>query len=548
MGWKDAIRLADVAFAEVALQATYAFRQGNPVPPTGGRLLVRRARRRVTQSKGLVAGLLGFLVFGTGMLLRSSASGTELIVPFSLPVGLYQAGVLTGLIGLEVVLLWWTGLQALPTLLGSATVGVLETLPVDPATLRRVALVLYLRLFDLPAVVVLVGTPLFVGLALGPTAGLATVPASTSAVVFALALSLVTGRFFVRRIQGSRGGGGSTLVRWAYLVLWLLPAFGLLAFITASPPFFHAVAALAGPRAGPAALTLAGVYPFALALLPPLAAGGPTALSTPIVVPWISVLAGVLYAALTGYAGLWLYYSVAGAGSVPPAPTGEGVRSVLGLRPQRPSWAVLTKDLRLASRTPGYAFLILLPVLDSVALGLVSYVGAAGRAQAGAIALGAVSTAALLATFFGPAFFALEVIAQSYGRTLPLAPRSMALGKVVLIGGIYVAAGAIVLAISALRVPMPLVFAAFIGAELPAVLAAGLLELALLFRWARRQGLPVTNLYAGAWNVILVALPGVVVACAPLVMFLRAGLVGMAVISVAELALIGPLLLGRGET
>jgi predicted permease len=548
MGWKDAARLADVAFAEVALQATYAFRQGNTVPATGGKLLVQRSRRRVTQSKALVAGLLGFLVLGSAFLLQRSVTGTELIVPVPVQVGLYQAGVLTGLVGLEVALLWWTGLQALPTFLGSSAVGVLETLPVDRPTLRRVAVLLYLRLFDLPAVVVLVATPLFVGLALGPAAGLATVPASTSAVVFALALSLVTGRFFVRRIQGARGGGGSVVVRWAYLVLWLLPAFGLLAFITASPPFFRALGTLANPHLAPTAEALVGVYPLALALLPPLASGGATVFHTTWTVLLIGLAAGTFYATLAAYAAVWLYYSVAEAGSVPTAVTAPGRPSRFDLRPQRPVWAVLTKDLRLASRTPGYAFLVLLPVLDAVALGLVSYAGAAGPSAARVIALGAVSTAALLATFFGPAFFALEVIAQSYGRTLPLTTRSMALGKVALVAGIYLAAGGIVLAISALRVPAPLLFAAFVVAELPAVVAAGLIELTILFRWARRRGLPVTNLYAGTWNVILVAIPGIVVAGAPLATLVFVGLGWMAVVSILELALAGFLALGRGAT
>ena len=545
MGWRDAARLADVAFAEVALQATFALRQGNTVPTTGGRQLVARSRRRVTQSKGLIAGLLALLTLGSAFLLHVSTQGRELIVPVPVTPGLYQAGVLTGLVGLQVGLLWWTGLQALPTFLGSSAISVLETLPIDRSTVRRAVVLVYLRLFDFPAAVVLVATPLFVGVALGPAAGLATVPASTTAVLFALALSLVTGRFFVRRVQGARGGGGNAAVRWAYLVLWLLPAFGLLAFITASPEFFRAIGTLASPHLAPAAEGIAAVYPFCLALLPALAAGGPTALRTPPIVAWIGWAATTLYVALAAYSGVWMYYSLADASSVPAAPTLPGAPSTFELRPQRPSWAVLTKDLRLASRTPGYAFLILLPVLDAVALGLVSYAGAPGPSAAGVIALGAVSTAALLATFFGPAFFALEVIAQSYGRTLPLTDRSMALGKVTLVAGIYLVAAGIVLGISALRVPDPLLFGAFIGAELPAVLAAGLLELTILFWWARRRGLPVTNLYAGAWNVILVALPGVFVAGAPLLTFSLGGLGEMAGLSVAELALVALVALRR---
>jgi hypothetical protein len=465
-----------------------------------------------------------------------------------LPTGLYQAAVLAGLVGLEVALLWWTGLQALPTLLSSSAIAVLEPLPIDRATLRRVALLVYLRLFDLPAVVVLVATPLFVGAALGPVAGLAVLPAAGSAVVFALALALLTGRFFVRRVQGSRGGGGSSAVRWTYLVLWLLPAFGLLAFVTASPPFFRAIANLtAVPTQAPAlALTLA--YPLPLAFWPPLAAGGPGALGVPAGIRLAAAGASAAYVLLAGYAALWLYRATVDVGGLPPARPTPGGPSAFVLRPQRPAWAVLTKDLRLASRTPGYAFLILLPLLDAVALGLVSYAGAAGRPEARGIALGAVSAAALLATFFGPAFFALEVIAQSYGRTLPLAPRSMALGKIALVAAIYLAAGGTVLAITALRVPTPGLFASFVGAELPAVVAAGLLEFALLFRWARSRGLPVTSLYAGTWNVVIASVPGVVVAATPLAVFSKLGLTAMTLVALAELLVVGPLVLGRRAT
>ncbi len=548
MGWREAARLADVAFQEVSLQAAYAFRQGNPVPASSAEGFVRRAQHRVAQSKALIGGLLAVLALGSAALLRASTQGHELIVPYPLPPGLYQAGVLTGLVGLEVALLWWTGIQALPTYLGPSILGVIEVLPVDPATLRKVAVLLYLRLFDLPAIVVLFATPLFVGVALGPVAGLATVPASTSAVVFALALSLVTGRFFVRRVQGARGGGGSTVVRWAYLVLWLLPAFGFLAFVSASPPFFGAVGQLSTLNFHAGVQPLVAVYPFPLALLPPLLSGGPATLATPSSVMAIGLFAGAFYSGLAGFAAAWLYASLARAAIVPPAAIGPAPRSTFLVRPQRPALAVLTKDLRLASRTPGYAFLVLLPILDAVSLGLVSYVGHATPSAARGIALGAVSSAALLATFFGPAFFALEVVAQSYGRTLPLTGRSMALGKVALIGAIYLAAGGIVLAIASLRIPAPALFAAFVAAELPAVLAAGLLELAILFRWARARGLPVTNLYSGSWNILVVAVPGVVVAGLPLAVFLLAGLGAAAAVSVAELAAVALLALRRGAS
>ncbi len=534
--------IADVAFGEIALQATYSFRQGNPVPPAEGRRMVERSRRRVRQSKGLVAGLLGLICVGAAILLRPGVTARADVVTRA-PPGVFAGGLLTGVFAVDVALLWWMGIQALPTFLGSSVLTVLETLPIERATLRRVASLLFLRMFDLPAAVVLVGTPLGVGLALGVPSGLAAIPGAVTAVVFALALSVLTGRFFVRRIQGSRGGGGGTLVRWAYLILWLIPSFALLAFVTAAPAFFRALDGLAGSRPAPTGLVISSAYPFPLAVWPALAAR--PALGVPAVVADLALLTGAGYVALAVVAAVWLQRSLAEIGHLPASLPVAGPTANLALRPQRPPAAVLTKDLRLASRTPTYAFLLLLPLLDAVALGLVTFVGGSNPTTGRGIALGAVSTAALLATFFGPAFFALEVIAQSYARTLPLAPRSMALGKVALIAGVYLAAGGIVLAIASFRVHAVGLFAAFLAAELPAVVAAGLAEIGILGRWGRARGLPVTNLYAGTWNALLVALPGLAIVAAPLVAFLVRGLLPMALVSGAALLVVAPVVLGR---
>jgi len=205
----------------------------------------------------------------------------------------------------------------------------------------------------------------------------------------------------------------------------------------------------------------------------------------------------------------------------------------------------MTKDLRTASRTPGYAFLILLPILDSVAIGLVTLADAPGRAAAQSLALAAVVAAALLATFFGPAFFSIEVVAYSYGRSLPLSNRSVILGKAALMVIVYLLAGVIVLGITLVRVSAPWVFLGFVAAEFPAVLAAALLELGILFRWSRARGVPVSNLYAGAWTALVVAIPGLVVAAAPLLAYGTFGFVVMAALSVGELAVCAPLTLGR---
>ncbi|MCI4360813.1 MAG: hypothetical protein L3J91_03845, partial [Thermoplasmata archaeon] len=231
--WRTAWRLADPAYTELAFQAIYAVRQGNLPPSVPSGDLARVARLRVLQSKLLVSALLGFLSLGSLLLLNPIAQKLFVSV---MPQGLYVATVLGALVVLELTLIWWTGLQVLPAFLAAGIVPLLRTLPVDPVTLRRASLILLLRLFDAPALTCLVLTPLAAGVALGSFwGGLLLLPAVLAAVVFAISLALLSGRFFVRRIQGARGGVGPAAVRWAYLVLWAVPAFAMYGFITIAP-------------------------------------------------------------------------------------------------------------------------------------------------------------------------------------------------------------------------------------------------------------------------------------------------------------------------
>jgi len=552
MGWREARRVSSVAFTEVCLQAIYAFRQGNAPPAGSPSGAASTARRRVAQSKMLVAAVLGLVAAGgAGILGDAGRIASHPFFGVIVTVPVLESGVLTGLLSLDVAFLWWTGLQVLPTFLASGVLTTLEPLPIDDRTLGRVAGLLYLRLFDLPAVVVIVATPLLVGVVLGPWAGLATIPGVVCAVAFALSLSLLTGRAFVRRVQGSRSGGGRTIVRWGYLVLWVLPAFAMFGFAVAAPGFLALLGRTiaTGPSLGRDLLLIA--YPFSFAALPPLAIGGSSALGLEPAALALLLASAAGYLALAGWAVAWLMRSVRRVGLAPPVAPREALAATTELRPHGAARAVLTKDLRIASRTPGYAFLVLFPVLDAVAIGLFTFVTGPGTNGALALALGAVTTAALLATFFGPGFFAIEVNAYAYGRTLPLPDRSIVLGKVALVASIYLVGAGIVLGITDLRVFQPGVFVAFIAAELPAVVAAALLELGILFRRARAKGLPLVNLYAGGWYAIAVSIPGLVLAGAPLVAFhllaaapISTALGAMGLIAVLELAMAAPVGLG----
>jgi predicted permease len=327
-------------------------------------------------------------------------------------------------------------------------------------------------------------------------------------------------------------------------VLWLVPVFSMFVFVVAAPAFLEWLGHVftVGPWLDSRLVLLA--FPFSLASLPALAAGGPASLGLD-PAGWIFLGAGiVVYAGLTVWSLVWVLGSVRRIGLVPAVAELPGTAAEIVLRPRRPMLAVLTKDLRIASRTPGYAFLILLPVMDAIAIGLLTYVSPPGTSTSFSIALAAVTTAAILATFFGPAFFAIEVFAYSYGRTLPISDPTLVAGKASMVSAMYLVAAGTVLGLSLARIFQPGLFAAFVLAELPAVTAAAFLELGLLYRRARTRGLPITNLYASAWFAFLVGVPGVLVAAGPLVTFEVArgagaaeGLLAMGIVALAELAI-----------
>jgi hypothetical protein len=515
-GWRTAYRLQRRLFPELAYEAIYAVPQGNIAPLVPPSQVAPRAMERVVQSKLLVAGLLTVLAAGAAALLLPEAH--RLVAP-DLSAGLYHATVLGGLLLLEASLLWWTGLQVLPAFLTSPILPTLETLPLEERTVERTVLLLFLRLFDLPAAVVVVATPVFVGLALGSAlAGLALLPGVISVVAVALALALATGRFFVRRVQAAPGGWRPAALRWIYLVLWTLPAFAIYLYVSFGPSFVAWLAAAAAGRAPGAVDGLLATYPFPFAALPTIAAGGSLS-GGPGPGPIVAVITGaVLYTLATALLLRWLP-AAPRALAVDRGAARAAVPRPGALHPRSASASVLFKDLRIASRSPSYGFLVLLPLLDAVGLGLYTVVGTVGAVNAFRIAAGAVATAALLAVFFGPAIYSIELKGYAYSRSLPLTERAVVGGKTLLVSGIYLAAAGLVLLIALSLVFDPLPFAAFILAELPAVVAAALFELALLSRAARRRGLPIPNLYAGSWWAFGVGIPGVIVAGAPLALF-----------------------------
>jgi predicted permease len=287
-------------------------------------------------------------------------------------------------------------------------------------------------------------------------------------------------------------------------------------------------------------------------MLPAIASSGST-LAVPVpggVLGVVGLMA--LYAVPVGFAARWLRTAPGKLAALTAAGRARGTAHPRTVRVRAAPLAIVVKDLRLASRTPAFAFLILIPLGDATLLGLWTAFSPLGTADPSQLAEAAVASAALLATFFGPAFFAIEVMSFSYSRSLPLTGRKLLLGKTTLIFSLYALAASVVLLLTLVRYYQPLEFGAFLLAEVPAVLAASMFQLGILLWVSRKRGLPLVNLYTGAFWLAAVSLPGLFVAGTPLALYailspsgVWRALTVMAAFALAELAIVAPLTLGR---
>lgn len=548
MDWRERLRLSNCLYREVTFQAIYALKSGN-VFFSGDRKREQEgpavAQRRVLQSKLTVAVLFMLTFLASAFALRY---GREFF-PTTLSALYFDGTIISLVLVVLFSLVWITGLQvALPFVSSQATTALL-VLPVTEEDAAWVSFLAFLRLFDAPLLTALIFFPMAVGLALSSVlAGAAVLPGVLATEVLALALSLLTAKFFSRSVSGASGGSLRSLaVRWLYLVLWTIPSLVITIFITFSVQIITALGdwELNAPLALQAVFAL---FPFPFGLLAasfatPSVAGGPS--------NSVTIALALVYFAVVAVSVRWILRAPLALSRITIV---SGARRLAGTRliVTRPSMAILKKDLRIASRTPAYAFLLLLPLLDAFVLGLFTYLGSPAPILAQRYAFAGVTVAVLLATFFGPVFFATEVIGFSLTRTLPLSQRTLILSKTSLIALVYLMAFGVVAVLVASRVNDFPAFVLFAVIELPAVIAAAFLEIGVLLERAKRTGVPIASLYSGAWWTTLVVVPGLVVSVAPLVLYTYftlpylPALVWMALLSLSLAAVVGGIVL-RGK-
>jgi len=422
-------------------------------------------------------------------------------------------GSVSAFLAVVLFLIIFMGLQVSTSFVSSKVVEILSPLPLSKRDISNIVFLCFIRIFDIPlitAITVFLAAYLFVGGSiLGSLIALAAIGTTE---IFALTLTIGSARFFYTRV--ARGGGRSrwqTLLRFAFMLVWILPTFAAYIVVNFAGELVQSFASLTQGFSSSILQILALAYPFSWGFLVsyvtfPQAIGQFTLV--------LSAASSIGYAAIAYYCLRWVTGTVRkmGAGGIV---TGlrELVKDTL-IRPQVPWLGIIRKDLRVASRAPSYASLFLLPAMQTVILAIsfssISEVGLSA-------ALGILIGISMITLLLPPTLLSIEGLASSYTRSLPMKKRTLISAKTLLSTVTYVISLIVLLIVASYLgrdFSYILTFGAIHGL---AIAAAIMLELRILTNKFWTEGFAVGNIYSRLSIYILIFIPGFAVVLVPMI-------------------------------
>lgn len=502
-------RLSSRVYREVSFQSIFSLRVGSPLPQRGKKdvkQLVRSARMNTLITKLITTVFIG--VFGSIVFLP---------VMVNVPVSgaskeLTLVGSVSAFLAVVLFLIVFMGLQVSTAFVSSKVVEILSPLPLSKRDISNIIFLCFTRIFDIPlvaAIVVFLAAYLLVG---GSVLGcLISLVAVGSAEIFALTLTIGSARFFYTRV--ARGGGGSrwqTFLRFAFMLVWVLPTFAAYMAVNFAGTIVQSFASLTQSFSSLLQI-LSLAFPFSWGFLVSYATflGGIDQLSLV-----LSTISSIGYVALAYYCLKWVTETVrkVGGGGI-----AGGLRELVKdtfIRPQVPWLGIIRKDLRVASRAPSYASLFLLPAMQTVILAIsfssISEVGLSA-------ALGILMGISMITLLLPPTLLSIEGLASSYTRSLPMKKRTLISAKTLLSTVTYLIS-LIVLFIVAFYLGRDFSYILTFGTiHMLAIGAAIMLELTILTNKFWKEGFAVGNIYSRLSIYILIFIPGFAVVLVPMI-------------------------------
>jgi hypothetical protein len=502
-------RLSTTVFKELSFQSIFSLRAGSALPRRGKtdiNQLVKTAQFNTLISKILTTVFI--CIFGLTVFVPLMGR-----VHPSDPRGeLAVAGSISAFLASVLFLIVFMGLQVSTSIVSSKIADVLSPLPLMKKDVSNIIFICFMRIFDLPliaSIAVLLAFYFFVGGSL--LGGLISFVAIIVTEVFALALTIGLARFFFSKVAG--GGGRSiwkTFLRFASMLVWILPTFAAYIVVSYAQNIVETFAALTlGLSSNLQLLVL--IYPFSFGFL---VSSATFFHETSYVALGLSITASLAYVALAVYSFRWVASTMRKIG-------GQGIGSTVRelvkdtlIKPQVPWLGIVRKDLRIASRSPSYASLYLLPALQTTVLAI----SFSSFSEAGfSVALGILTGVSMMTLLLPPTMFSIEGLASAYIRSLPLKKKTLIFAKTALSTFTY-----------AISLAALFLVALFLGRDFTYILAYGIvhalsvaaasmLELVILANKFWKEGFALGNVYARLSTFILIMLPGLAIAFIPII-------------------------------
>jgi predicted permease len=499
-------RLSSVVYKEISFQSIFSLRAGSLLKQKGKtdiERLVSNARTNTLMSKIITA--IFMAVFGSFVFVSSTVNTTLALsreLAFVGGVSAFLAGVL--------FLIAFMGLQVTTSFVSSKVVDVLGPLPLSRNEISRVIFLCLMRIFDLPLIsahVVFLAAYLLIG---GPILGaLIAVVCIFATEVFALALTIGLAGFFYSRV--ARGGRSKwqVLTRFLFMFVWILPTFAAYFIMSFSGQIVQSFTSFAQSFSS-LLQVLVLVYPFSYGFLMSHITF-PNGFDNPSLS--LSVVASIGYMAAAAYCLNWIAKTAGRIGTSQVVARRVEATKDTFVKPRIPWLGIIHKDLRVASRTPSYASLFLLPFVQSALLAVSFSLGGMDLTKT----LGMLVGVSLMTLLLPPTLLSIEGISSAYVKSLPMKKKSLISAKTLLSVGIYLLSLIVLLAVSLyLRQDLSLIIM-FGSIHTLSISAAIILEVTILTNRFWKEGFAVGNLYSRLSSYILILILGFVVVLLPIV-------------------------------
>jgi hypothetical protein len=502
-------RISSKVYTELSFQSIFSLRTGGILPQRSQdsiRRLVNNAKLNTAISKLLMTLFIVVSAFAGFFSVTEKTS-----VP-GLSEELMMVGNVATFMAVVLFLISFMGLQVSTSFVSSKVVEILSPLPLSSGDVSNIVFLCFLRIFDVPLlaaiVAPLIAYCLFGGSLLGGSVLFVGVIVTE---IFAVTLCMGLAKFFYSKVtSGSGKSRWQTLLRFVFMILWIIPSFGVY-FVMNFATHLADVYAVVAQTLSSFLYLLVLLYPFSYGFLA-------SYVTFPIDIELftfsLSVASCLAYCVLAAFSFRWVKNTIREVGA-----TGVGARLREVVRdtvvsPQAPWLGIIHKDIRLASRSPSYASLLFLPAIETAVLAVsFSFTGAMGLS----FILGLLTWTSMIELLLPPTLISMEGLAASFTRSLPIGKKTIILSKTLLTSITYITSLMVLLVVALYLKGDAASVLTFGITNLFSVIAAATLELILLTNKLWKENFAIGNIYARLSSYIIIAAGGFIVVAVPII-------------------------------